>query len=168
MCWVGNTVSQALGGWGSASGAPVRKVSAVHDLSAPVGKISCLLDTGYWMRLALQSCAIDGCNVARVGAFLYEGLSTSAFQIVVMIPLKLNGIMTIFRKAEVDSPTYYFSRRRCRTGLHGRCTCCVAWRRCAVCCCCCRVCRTCWSTVTPQVRMRTMQGRASSHIQIPC
>ncbi len=36
----------------------------------------------------------------------YEGVSTSAFRNVVMIPLNLNGIMTIFWKAEVDSPTY--------------------------------------------------------------
>ncbi len=36
----------------------------------------------------------------------YEGVSTSAFRNVVMMPLNLNGIMAIFWKAEVDSPTY--------------------------------------------------------------
>ncbi len=38
--------------------------------------------------------------------WIYEGVSTSAFRNVVMTPLNLNGIMTIFWKAEVDSPTY--------------------------------------------------------------
>ena len=48
----------------------------------------------------------------------YEGVSTSAFRNVVMIPfeffrnvvmipLNSNGIMTNFWKAEVDSPTYH-------------------------------------------------------------
>ena len=32
------------------------------------------------------------------------GLSTSAFQKVVMIPFKFNGVMTTFRKAEFDTP----------------------------------------------------------------
>ncbi len=36
----------------------------------------------------------------------YVGLSTSAFQKIVMIPFKFNGIMTTFRKAEVDTPSY--------------------------------------------------------------
>ncbi len=36
----------------------------------------------------------------------YEGVSTSAFQKMVMIPFKFNGIMTTFWKAEVDTPSY--------------------------------------------------------------
>ncbi len=35
---------------------------------------------------------------------MYEGLSTSAFRKMFMIPFDFHGIMTTFRKAEVDSP----------------------------------------------------------------
>ena len=61
---------------------------------------------------------------------IYEGVSTSAFRNVVMIPLNLNGIMAIFWKAEVDSPTYEVSiqskvrheQRSCsQTGMRLRC-----------------------------------------------
>ncbi len=44
--------------------------------------------------------------VRKQTSFDVRGLSTSTFRNVVMIPLKSNGIMTIFRKVEVDSPTY--------------------------------------------------------------
>ncbi len=60
-------------------------------------------------------CVADPCNSEKLpdqknNLWAYEGISTSAFHKMIMIPLKFKGIITTFRKAVVDTLSYLYSR----------------------------------------------------------